>query len=455
MPPQATASLERRLGPLDAAAVVVSNVIGSGILITPAFIAINAPSAGAMLAVWLAGGLLAFAGAMAYAELATLRPRAGGEYVYLRAAFGELAGFLTGWTSFVAGFSGAIAASAVGLASYVSRIVPAVDDSTLFALPLGFTTLALTPQRSLAIVAILALSYVHARGLGPGRIVQNLLAVAKVLLLLGFVAAGFAIGRGTMAHFDMGAPPAMSNWLLALVPAMFSYSGWNAAAYVAEEIRDPDRNVPRAFALGTVTIVLVYIALNLLYVYAMPVSDLVGLRVRVIDAAADRLFGTTVGDLLTVLTLFILTGSISAMVFAGPRVYFAMARDGLFFAPAARVHPHHRTPAFATWMQAGWSCLLVVTGTFGQLVDYTGFSVILFSAVAVGGLFVLRRREPDAPRPFSALGYPVAPAVFVVVSLAIVVNAIVSNPGPSLAGVGIILAGVPLYLWFSARRRVA
>jgi APA family basic amino acid/polyamine antiporter len=136
-------------------------------------------------------------------------------------------------------------------------------------------------------------------------------------------------------------------------------------------------------------------------------------------------------------------------------VYFAMARDGLFFAPAARVHPHHRTPAFATWMQAGWSCLLVVTGTFGQLVDYTGFSVILFSAVAVGGLFVLRRREPDAPRPFSALGYPVAPAIFVVVSLAIVVNAIVSNPGPSLAGVGIILAGVPLYLWFSARRRVA
>ncbi len=435
--------------------MVVSNVIGSGILITPAFIAVNAPSAGAMLTVWVAGGLLAFAGAMAYAELATIRPRAGGEYVYLRAAFGELAGFLTGWTSFVAGFSGAIAASAVGLASYLGRFVPAVDGSTLFSVPLGFTSLALTPQRTVAITAILALSYVHARGLAPGRVVQNLLALAKVLLLLGFVAAGFAFGRGTMAHFDTAAPPAMSNWLLALVPAMFSYSGWNAAAYVAEEIRDPDRNLPRALALGTITVVLVYIALNLLYVYAMPVGDLVGLRVRVIDAAADRLFGTTAGDMLTVLTLFILAGSISAMVFAGPRVYFAMARDGVFFAPAARVHPHHRTPAFATWMQAAWSCLLVVTGTFEQLVNYTGFSVILFSSVAVAGLFVLRRREPNVRRPFSALGYPVAPAIFVLVGMAIVINAIMSDPGPSLAGVGIILGGVPLYLWFRARREPA
>jgi APA family basic amino acid/polyamine antiporter len=446
-PPRAV--LDRRLGPADAAAVVVSNVIGSGILITPAFIAASAPNATALLGAWLVGGLLAFAGAMAYAELAALRPRAGGEYVYLREAFGPLAAFLTGWTSFVAGFSGAIAASAVGLAGYLGRFFPAAGDTTpLLSLPLGVASLTVSRQALVALAAIGLLSWVHVRGLGPGRIVQNALAVGKVLLLTGFVAAGLSVGEGSAEHFGGGPTATAAGFLVALIPVMFSYSGWNAAAYVAEEIRDPGRNVPLALALGTGAVVLVYLLLNVLYVYAMPVPELVGLKVRVVDAAADRLFGAQAGNALALVTILIVAGSISAMVFAGPRVYFAMARDGLFLERAAHVHPRYRTPAFSIAAQGAWSGVLVLTGTFGQLVDYTGFAVVLFAGVAVAGLFVLRHREPHAERPFRALGYPLAPGIFVVASAAIVLNAFVANPGPSTAGVALILAGLPVYWYF-------
>ena len=280
---------------------------------------------------------------MAYAELAALRPRAGGEYVYLREAFGPLAAFLTGWTSFVAGFSGAIAASAVGLASYIGRFFPAAGDATpLVSIPLGFVTLSLSRQALVALVAIYALSWVHMRGLGPGRVVQNTLAVMKVVTLLAFVALGLTIGQGSWSNLSASAETRAGGLLLALIPVMFSYSGWNAAAYVAEEVRDPGRNVPRALALGTGAVIVVYLALNVVYLYAMPVTDLVGLRTRVIDAAGDRLFGAGVGNLLAVVTIFIIAGSISAMVLAGPRVYFAMARDGVFLRQARARPPEVR-----------------------------------------------------------------------------------------------------------------
>ena len=448
-----TPALLRSLGPLDGAAIVVSNVIGSGIFIVPAFVAQDVPNAWAMLGVWLAGGLLAFAGAMAYAELAALRPRAGGEYVYLREAFGPVAGFLTGWTSFVAGFSGAIAASAVGLASYLGRFLPAAADTRpLFQLPLGVVTLTLSPQSVVALTAVAALSVVHIVGLGPGRVVQNTLAGLKVVLLMAFVALGFSIGQGTSANFVAGGGTvAPSSWVLALIPVMFSYSGWNAAAYVAEEMRDPGRNVPLALGIGTVAVVVVYLLMNLLYIYAMPVTDLAVVDARVVDAAADRLFGATVAAPLAAASVVMIAASISAMVLAGPRVYFAMARDGQFFRGAAKIHPTFHTPTNAIVAQSGWAGLLVLTGTFDQLVEYTGFAVVLFAGVAVTALFVLRRREPVTHRPFRAFGYPVVPLIFVLASLLMVLNAIWSSPGTSTAGLVIILSGVPLYHLFRWR----
>jgi APA family basic amino acid/polyamine antiporter len=432
----------------------VSNVIGSGIFIFPAFIASGVPNPWAMLALWVVGGLLAFAGAMAYAELAALRPRAGGEYVYLRAAFGPLAGFLTGWTSFVAGFSGAVATSAMGLAGYLGRFLPAAGDTTPFlTVPLGIVTLSASPQSIVALSAIGGLSVVHIIGLGPGRLLQNLLAGMKVAVLVVFVALGFTIGRGNAANFAVTAGVvAPTSWVLALILVMFSYSGWNAAAYVAEEMRDPRRNVPRALGIGTVAVVLIYLLLNVLYLYAMPINELAAVDVRVVDATADRLFGSAVAAPLAAASVVMIAASISAMVLAGPRVYYAMARDGQFFRAAARVHPRFRTPTVAIVAQGIWSSLLVLSGTFTQLGEYTGFAVVLFAGVAVAGLFVLRWKHPDEPRPFKAWGYPLAPGVFAISSLLIVVNGLFTRPGPTGAGLLIIAAGIPVYAMFRARR---
>jgi len=447
-------SLDRRLGPLDAAAIVVSNVIGGGIFFVPILVAGMVPDAGAMLAVWLAGGLLAFAGAMAYAELAAVRPQAGGEYVYLREAFGRPAAFLTGWTSFVAGFTGAIAASAVALADYVGRFVPAAaDPSPLFTVPVPGLPLVVSPRAVIALTAIGALSWVHMRGLGPGRLVQNLLAGLKVTALVFFVAAGFAIGRGAMPAVVPGSAVLSAGWMLALVPVMFSYSGWNAAAYVAEEVRNPGRNVPLALGLGTAAVVVLYLALNLLYLFALPPAELGALTGgRLVDTVAERLFGFVAGDVLAVFSIISLAASISAMVLAGPRVYYAMARDGLFLGSAAHVHPRYRTPVVAIVAQALWSAVLVLSGTLGQLVNYTGFAVVLFSGVAVAALFVLRRRHPGQARPFSAWGYPVAPAVFVAASAVIVLNELWSNTGTSLVGLAVIAAGLPVFFVVNGRR---
>lgn len=440
--------LQRRLGPLDAASIIVSNVIGGGIFLTPAVIAGLTGEPWTMIGVWLLGGAIAFAGAMAYAELATVRPDAGGEYVYLRDAFGPVAAFLTGWTSFVAGFSGAIAASAVGFAFYLGRFLPAAGDTRpLVEFGLGPLRLAATPQGLVAIALIVLLTSVHVRGVGPGRIVQNLLAAAKVTFLIVLVIVGFGVGDGSWANFEQAQPAPSGGWLLALVPVMFSYAGWNAASYVAEEIRNPEKFLPRSLAIGTGSVVLLYLALNVLYVYSLPVTGLAGLSGSVMDVIAERLFGARAGDLLAVMTAISIAASVSAMVIAGPRVYFAMARDGLFFRKAVEIHPRYGTPSNAILAQSAWSILLVLSGSFNQLITYTGFSVVLFSGIAGVALFVLRKRHPNQARPFKAWGYPVMPGLFVLASALIVFNAIWRDPGPSAAGVIIILAGLPLYAY--------
>ena len=441
-------SLVRRLGPIDGASIIVSNVIGSGIFIVPALVAGWIPNVWLMLAAWGVGGMLAFAGAMAYAELAVLRPHAGGEYVYLREAFGPTIGFLTGWTSFIAGFSGAIAASAVGFATFVGQLFPMVTDSLpLFQVPLVFFSLTVSSQTLVALALIAVLTVIHVRGLGPGRLVQNILAISKVAVLVMLIVAGFSIGNGTTANFLVTNQPVSGElWLLALIPIMFSFSGWNAAAYLAGEIRDPERNVPLAMALGTVTVVVIFLCLNVLYVFAMPLHEIAAVDVRVIDAVAGRLLGPEVATSIAAASAVMIAASVSAMIMAGPRVYYAMARDGQFPAFAARVHPRYRTPSLAIAAQGVWASLLVLSGRFDQLVEYTGFAVVLFAGIAVASLFVLRRRHPNEPRPFRAWGYPVAPFIFAAASLLIVLNALWRSPATSGAGLLVILAGLPVYL---------
>jgi basic amino acid/polyamine antiporter, APA family len=441
-------SLDRRLGPLDAAIIVISNVIGIGIFITPGVVAATLPGNAAILGVWAVGGALAFAGALAYAELAARRPLAGGEYVYLRESFGGLAAFLTGWTSFVAGFSGGIAAGAVGLMAYVDYFVPGANSAVARTMwHFGWLTITLSMRSMIAIITIFVLALIHARGLGPGRVVQNLLTVVKITAIGAFVVIGLAMATRLPVPPNGGEAIVgpWSSWLSALVPVMFSYSGWNAAVYVAEEIRDPARHVPRALAIGTATVVVLFLGLNALYVRVVPRAEFAG-SMSVGEIAAARLFGSAAASLFAAVAIVVILGSLSAMTIAGPRIYFAMARDGAFLKRAARVHPRYRTPAISILAQAAWSSLLVLSGTFDQLLTYTGFAVILFSALAVLSLFFVRR-SPRDEKAFRAWGYPWAPAIFCLVSFAIAVNTIAEAPGPAFAGLGVMAAGIPVYWW--------
>jgi APA family basic amino acid/polyamine antiporter len=447
-------SLDRRLGPLDASAIVISNVIGVGIFTTPGFVAETLSSSVAILAVWAIGGALAFAGALAYAELAAWRPQAGGEYVYFRESYGRLAAFLTGWTSFVAGFSGAIAFGAVALARYLDRFVPGAGNASVIAQwgigPLG---VVLSRRALVAVGIIVMLALVQVRGVRPGRLLQNSLTTVTVCALVAFVVAGLIVAPSRPATVAVvSQSPPLTAWLIALVPVMFSYTGWNAAVYVAEEVRDPTRNVPLALGLGTASVIALYLALNVLYLRVVPHRELVGALVG--EMAAARLFGSAAAALFAGIAILIILSSLSAWTLAGPRVYFAMARDGVFLASAARVHPRYRTPAIAILAQTVWSVLLVLSGTFEQLLTYTGFSVILFSALAVLSLFFVRIRGKDTDT-FRAWGYPWAPAIFCLVSFAIVANTVVTEPRPAFAGLGVMAAGVPIYWWTTRSRHAA
>jgi APA family basic amino acid/polyamine antiporter len=430
-------TLERRLGPFDAAAIIVANVIGGGILFFPPQEAASAPSA------------IPFLGAF----LATLRPRAGGEYVYLRDAYGRLAGFLTGWTSFVAGFSGAVAANAMILVVYLDRFIPGVANNTpFFQIPIPYLPVTFSRQTILAIAVVIAISFIHIRGVGPGRLVSNILTVLKVTAFVIFIAVGLSFGAGTSANLSQTAGTVTtSGFFFALVPVMFMYSGFNAAAYMAEEVRNPGRNLPLALAMGTAAVIVIYVLLNVLFLFVMPIGELMMVKGSVLDVVADRLLGPRAGDVIGVISIISLSASTNAYIFAGPRVYFAMARDGVFFPAAAKVHPKYKTPAVSVLAQAAFAILLILTGSLDSLGNYVGFSITLFLGVAVAAVFVLRAREPQAPRPFKAIGYPFTPGIFVLVCLAIVLNAYYSAPRVTLLGTLIILAGIPLYLFFTRR----
>jgi len=440
--------LRERLSLSDGTALVVSNVIGVGIFATPAVIASLVPSPWAILSLWIAGGCLAFAGAITYAELAKLCPNAGGEYNYLSHAMGPLAGFLTGWTSLIAGFPGAIAASAVALISYSGHYFPAQTSSLRIAsLSLGFASVSLSRQSLLASAVILVFAVIHILGLGPGRVAQKVLASLIVTAMVTFIVAGFLSGRGAWAHFH-----AVSNgfhsrdWLLALVPVMFAYSGWNAAAYVSEEMRGSGRAVGPALCLGTSIVLVLYVCLNVLFLLALPLHEITT-TLNAGDAAAQRLFGVE-GGFLTPVLLIAFLGAISAMTIAGPRVYFAMARDGAFLERFGRISPRFETPALAILLQAGWSIVLVLIGEFQQILIYTGFAIMLSSGVTVTALYIIRHRRGLTDHPIRTI---VIPAFFLLASVLMIGNALYRAPRPSLLGLLLIAAGIPVFA-FSRKR---
>ncbi len=450
--------LLRRLGSLDGAAVVIANVIGTGIFLAPAFIAQQVPSTLPFLGLWLVGGVLAVIGALSYAELAAMRPTAGGEYVYIREAFGALPGFLSGWTSLVAGFSGAIAAAAVGFAIYLDRLIPGAgsEQALLQVRVVAGLGMTVTPRVLVALGVIGLFTLIHVAGLGPGRVAMQALAWLNVATILALVVLGFLAERGDAGVAapapTAGSPPLeIGGALVALVLVMFTYSGWNAAAYIAGEFRDPGRSVPRALLGGTLVVTGLYLALNLLYVRVLGIGGLVMAQATG-DRVVDVLWGDAGARLFTPVILLVLASSVSAMVLTGPRVYYAMARDRCLAAPFGRL-AGRRVPAFSIVVQAAWSAVLVLTGGFEALLTYTGFAVVLFAGLGVAALFVLRARDPRAHRPFRVWGYPLTPALFVIASVAMLTLTILRAPGPALAGVALISLGAPVFLW--VRKRAA
>jgi APA family basic amino acid/polyamine antiporter len=435
--------LRRSFGVRDGVALIISNVIGAGIFTTPAFIAKLVPEPRVMLALWVAGGALALAGAMSYAQLARRWPWAGGEYVYLSKAYGPAAGFLSGWTSLIAGFSGAVAFNAVALVSYLGQYFPSLASDHKFVsfnFYLGAFTFTQRTLTAALIIAIFAL--LHACNIRAGALTQNALAFGIVAVIVAFCVFGFASGQGSWSHFHSPAVPIrVTSWLLAFIPIMFSYSGWNAASYVTEEMHDSRRTVGRALLIGTVIAIALYVGLNALYLYAVPAADMQN-AVNIGDVAAHALFG--VGrNFVTPVIIVALLGVISAMTIAGPRVYFAMSRDRAFIPSFARISRRFGTPALAIGLQALWSILLVTAGSFEQILNYTGFMILLSSGAAVAGLFVARRRELRAnPRLWLSM---LAPAAFVVPCAAIVVNTIWGAPKTALIGAVLILAGLPVF----------
>jgi basic amino acid/polyamine antiporter, APA family len=437
--------LRRSIGLATATGVVVASMVGNGIFTTTGLMLGFVGAGWLTLAAWIAGGLVALCGAMSYAELAAMMPRAGGEYEYLRRIYGPGCAFLTGWISFFVGFSAPIAATAVAAAAYMAAA--------------GLLPHEAWPQKAAALVIIAALTAIHARGRALGAWSQNLLTALKLAIMLALIFAGFASGNGDWARLSAAGgffvtprwgTGTMRGLGLTLLFAMFAYSGWNGSSYIGEEVRDPARTLPRSLLLGTVGVIVLYVAMNVFYFYAAPVSALTG-QVAVGAVAVQSLFGARAGAWLSGIIAAALLSSLSAYVLTGPRVYFAMARDGLFFPFAARVDPHSATPVAAIVLQGLCAAVMALTGTFEQLLTYIAFALGIFPWMAVLGVILRRHRDPDAARPYRCWGYPLVPVVYLVASAGIMVVAFMGRPGPSLFAIATVLAGIPIY-YFGFRR---
>lgn len=434
--------IKRRLGLFTATAIVVANMIGTGIFTTSGLMAAALPGPGWVIACWLFGGLIAIAGALCYTELATRMPEEGGEYVYLRELYHPMLGFLTGWTSFFVGFSAPIAGSALAFVAYFSagfsRYLPDVDPSHVVMVEKG------------AAVSIIAIfTCLHYVGVRAGTRVQNVLTVIKVIILVGLTSAGLILGAGSWEHLTarIAAPSGGLAFGTAMMLVMFAYSGWNASAYIAGELKDPRRTLPRSLVTGTVIVIVLYLAVNLFVFRSVPFDELRG-TIPVVEAAAVHAFGEWMGAALSVMIAVALLSSLSAFLMIGPRVYFAMALDRLFFPFAARLHPRSGVPGRSILIQGGLAVIMVMVGSFEQLLIYIGFALGIFPWLAVAGVFLARRRGIGEERVVRIPGYPIVPIFFLAASLTLMVVAYINRPVESTAAIVTVAAGVPCYyLW--------
>jgi APA family basic amino acid/polyamine antiporter len=430
--------LPRKLSLLDSLAIVVGIVIGGGIFLVPNLVARNLGSQASILGVWLFAGLASFFGALACAELGAALPATGGQYVFLREAYGPLGGFLYGWTMFVVARTAQVSWMAVTLSLYVSYFVP----------------LSPLVSKLLGIAAIVILATVNYRGVSGGALVQKGFTFAKVVGLLIIIGGAFFFRGSAVAPAAVTMPQfSLSHFGVALIACLLAYDGWVQVTFVAGEIRNPKRNILRALALGVGICIAIYMLANLAYLHVMSIPEIAASD-HVGASAAERVLGPAGGTLVAVIILLSIIGTINGCFLTSPRIYFAQARDGLFFAKFAEVHPRFSTPAFSIVAQAIWAVILLLSGTYETLLDYAMFALWISYALMVAGMMVLRRKQPQLERPYRMWGYPVTPLLFLAVAGGFLVNTLIEKPGPSLAGLALIATGVPVYfVWRKSSRR--
>jgi APA family basic amino acid/polyamine antiporter len=490
--------LVKGLGLTSATMLVMGSMIGSGIFIVSAEIAREVDSPALLIGAWAVAGFMTIVAALSYGELAAMMPRAGGQYVYLREALGPLWGFLYGWTLFLVIQTGTIAAVGVAFGKFLGVFFPAVSSSNwilhIWKVPpihvgpmvLGNMDVGINTQNLVAILLVVFLSVVNVFGLKTGALIQNVFTAAKVSALLGLALFGLALGRNAQAlatnfsgHFwrnaglgaqhavqvGVGGPIVMVGTLtilaVAQVGSLFSADAWNNVTFTAGEVKNPSRNLPLSLALGTGVVIALYIACNFIYLNALPLDGAPGAATilgrgikyaaedRVGTAVMTQMFGAAGGLLMAAAILISSFGCNNGLILSGARVYYAMAKDGLFFRSVAKLHPTYKTPAVSLMVQMVWACLLCVSGSYGQLLDYIIFAVLVFYILTIVGLFVLRRTRPDAPRPYKAVGYPVLPAIYIVMALFIDVVLLLYKPQFTWPGLIVVLLGIPVYYAWS------
>jgi len=441
--------LKRQLGLFDSSMMVIGIVIGSGIFMTTGLMAEAIPSASLILLAWVLGGLQMLAGALTYAELGAAMPKAGGLYVFLREAYGQLPGFLFGWIAFVAYISGTNAALAVAVAEHLGPYYSILSPENNI---IEIRNFSISGGQIFALSLILILSLINYLGIVFGKWIQNIFTVLKIGSILLFALAGFFISSGSHLDFSLNPTDMSIGFILtgigvALVLINWTVGGWEYVTFAAEEIKDPKKNLPMALIIGTVVILVLYFMINIAYLKVLPMDSLIGVK-KVGYATAEALYGDRIAAVFAVVVIISLFGALNGNILVGSRVYYAMAKDHLFFSSAANVHPKFNTPGNAIMIQGLWSAILTLSGTFEELITLVVFVNFMLWIASSSTVFVLRIKQPDLERPYKVWGYPYVPGFFILFSSAIMLNTFIDSPEQSLMGIGLTLIGIPVYYYW-------
>jgi APA family basic amino acid/polyamine antiporter len=441
-------NLQRKLGLFPVTSIVVANMIGAGIFTTSGLLMSGLNNPILMLTLWIAGGIIALCGAVSYGELGAAMPEAGGEYLFLSRLFHPVFGFLSGWVSFIVGFSAPIAASAMGFSEYFCRALPSIQtwfDNQGIMNPASTKTF-------LSVSVILLFTLIHYRGLKSGAMVQNILTSMKVALIVFLLLAGFLSGKGEISNFYAGTQVSsgLSGWKtigLSLMWIMFAYSGWNASSYIGSEIKNPTKILPRSLMLGTGVVILLYLGINILYIYSIEPDEMKGV-ISIGGLAMGNLFGKPAEIMFSLLISFALFSSLSAFIIIGPRVYYSMAKDGLFFKSVARIHPKFQVPSNSILLQCIIAIIMVLSGTFEQVLTFMGFALGIFPILTVAGVFKLRKVNPSSPR---LPGFPIVQVIYILAGFMILFLSFLERPFESSIASLTVLVGIPAYYIFKRK----